>query len=149
MSNLQDLLNSPNNRVFSTNDLEEIFFGAIIGGVVEADEFTKVKREFFAFKDTQRLYAIVEKCINSTSYIDFIYIMSELSAQIGSHEAKLYIDKIVGKVPQELVLSSIIESLESNYIRRETSKILDGAKASIQSNPQHALEYISQLNDAI
>jgi len=149
MANLQDLLNSPSKQVFSTNELEEIFFGAIIGGIVEADEFTHVKREFFSFPNTLQLFDVVEKCIAENTYIDFIWIINKLSTAIGSNEAKSYIDKIVGKVPQELVLSSIIETLENNYIRRETSKLLEKARSNIQNSPQNTIEFISQLNEAI
>lgn len=153
MTPLNQFLNNEkiqsNSISFSLLDFEEIFLGAIIGGITDADDIIKVKSDYFAHKETKRLFDIVYKIVSEEGWIDFVKIQTALALLIGQNESKQYLDRVVLKVPEGIISSTIIREIETIYIKRKSLELLDESKRHIQANPSATEEIILKLHDNI
>lgn len=136
-------------QIYSLLDLEEIFLGAIVGGVTDAEDIFKVKPEFFVHNETKRLAEVCSRVISENHWLDFLAIQTELAQLIGSNESKAYIDRVVSKVSEGYVSSTFIGELEKNYIKRETMKELENARRLVAEKPEDATEIIMQVADKV
>lgn len=147
---LDQFLNPTSNKeTFSLLDMEEIFLGAIIGGIIDHDDIFKVKSEYFAHNETKKVFDITYKVVSNNGYVDFILIQSELAVLLGQEETKKYLDRIVTKVPEGLISSTVINELEIRYIRRESLLLIDNTRRLISESPAHTEEYVLKLHDKI
>lgn len=145
---LQDLTQS-SKKSYSPIEIEEMFFGAIIGGKIDSENILKIKREYCASQDCSSLYDIIIKLHESSGYIDYLSILTELSKHKSSTDSKTFLERIINRVPEEFSTSKALALLEENFIRRKSVEIYELAKQKIQQNPYMAPDITNLVSEKI
>jgi len=139
----------PNKTTSSVYDYEDMFLGAIVGGITDGEEITSKTPRHFIQKENILVFSIAKQCKELTGFCDYVAIRSEVEKAIGSVEAKKLLDKLVSKVPNEYSPASTGDKLEEFYVKRESSSILEMAKSAIQANPFAASEILYQAAEKL
>lgn len=134
--------NQPNKSTFSAIDLEKMFLGAVVGGVIDSGEIQKVREEYFANDSAKILFDVCNKIFTENGWVEYVSVFSEFSKRIGTQPAKVYLDEIIASVPSEFSSFRVIAELENYFVKRTASQLLDQAKNAIQTQPDIASEII-------
>lgn len=121
-------------------DYENIFLGALVSGAIDPEEVTKVKKEYFTSEENIKLFSVCQEVYLKSSFIDFVSVLSGLSKELGADKAKARLEKLTSFIPSEFSSSAAINELETNYIKRQSSILLEKAKIAILESPQLANE---------
>jgi len=146
---LSEIINQDKKQSNSLLDYENIFLGAIVGGVIDSEEILRINQQCFLYEETKRLYGIIHKLHLDCGWADYLSILSKLSQFISSSDAKLYLEKIVSSVPAEFNSSQAIESIELAFIRRSSVELLDQSKRLIEQSPYSASEIIFSVYERL
>lgn len=128
--------------IYSASELEEVFLGSVIGGVIDGEWLLKIRRDVFFSEVTKSIFDACHKQFIDNGFVDFIVMQEQLGNAKGKNEAKQYLDRIIKLVPNEYSPSKTIEVLEETFFRRMSNDLLDRVRMSVQQNPQAAPELI-------
>ncbi len=149
MSQIPELKNLlTTNSTFGPLDWEDAFLGAIVGGKTDGDELIKAKKEWFFQKETQMLFDILSS-LKLDGIADYISVHNHLAKYVGGNSARIYLEKIIAKVPEEynpLVATGLLEEL---YVQRETNKILADVGKLINQTPLSGPQLLYQAYEKI
>jgi len=126
----------------SLTDIENMFLGAIVAGMIDSDYILKIKSDYIFTQNGKQLYTIIHKLHLEFGWADFLSIQEELSRLLSTVEAKKYLDSISSQVPPEFNPTKAIEILEESYIKRYSNELLRLASQTIQKAPFAAPETV-------
>jgi replicative DNA helicase len=145
---VQDAL-TPNKASYSLNEVEDMFLGAIIGGLVDQEELLKVKRDVLPSIDGRMIYDTLIHAIETGNPVDYLTAITEFGKHKGTNTAKTIINRMISAVPPSFEISSAIEVMEESFMRRNAIELLDFARIKIQETPHLAGELILNVYERL
>jgi replicative DNA helicase len=142
MPDLKESLQSLTSQTFSLTDIEDMFFGAIIGGVVDDENLLKIKYEYCVSDDGRILHGILQHLVEIGQPVDYLTVFTEFARHRGSPVAKNILNRMISSVPSGFDVQKNAEILEESFIRRNVVSILDFVKLKVQESPHLASELL-------
>ncbi len=146
---VQDALTPQNKASYSLNEIENMFLGSIIGGLVDVDQLLLIKRDVLPSTDGRMVYDVLSHAIETGTPPDYLTAVTELGKHKGTNTAKTIINNMIASVPPSFEISSALEVLEESFMRRNAIELLDFARIKIQETPSLASELILNVYEKL
>ena len=130
-------------------ELEEIYVGSIISGMVEVEWFQKLNKNWIISNNVKTLWSICANIIANDEILDYVSVNSRYSKLVGAQASQDYLNRIISQIPNNFSPTNTLAELESNYIVGVSLREIEIAKSAISKNPFHSTEIFAAASEKI